>query len=834
MKQLLLAVTISLSLGLVLSKVPDAEIRINGNLYHGSYGNFGSRSSFDDLFLQKPPSDDPLLCKNLTSFARYTSNDIVLVPRGSCSFESKMVRAYDLGAVGVIIYNTLESRYDENDTSVIYPVKEMDYECDNGQVQIEDLPFEFDPPAYNGTIMNSYMEMDTENTLPQFASSSDGCDSRRWVFTHQTSDRLYNACCAWDNHVSMSYDHKLLNVDTSHMVAIFITMEQSEDFKSLLVLEHTASIQARPYPRFNASSFLIWMLATFVVGFASWFSGKEYRSTNDHLSNPTNSRRREVELPNRTVAPAPVPEVRVEEENDADQTNHYEEEIIVPLEGSTATMETTNTTIPTSDEAARNRISGNNINLSSLESDVPTPQQVDPLEPVIMTMVESSADPEAPLRVSDEISESFASPESQQSHNNNAAAQTQQESTIPTTRTRPRPPPNDSLTLGMWHAFFFVLFASLMLLLLFYFEFYTAIAVLYGIGCAGSIATLIFRPIYSRLPSSCAGKINLQTCLQTSLCPTITACGFHEIKLLDVISALSAYALCVLWLVVRFTSTDPSSNPYYWIMQDVMGSCISILFLSLFRLNSMKVATVLLVAVFLYDIFFVFLTPYFFNGESVMISVATSGGPEETDPDLCEKYPDNYSACHQGQPLPMLLAIPRIGDYRGGLSLLGLGDIVLPGLLISFAARLDEAKQLVGNQTNMRVGPLPRGGYLLWLILAYAIGLFCANIAVVLMKRGQPALLYIVPSILSTMIVVGWKEFRELWRGPRVLTWADRLVYYSHTGAPHHNFEDDATVAESTDDDDDDVNDEPVVEHNTNTATMVRGLNENESTREFT
>ena len=43
----------------------------------------------------------------------------------------------------------------------------------------------------------------------------------------------------------------------------------------------------------------------------------------------------------------------------------------------------------------------------------------------------------------------------------------------------------------------------------------------------------------------------------------------------------------------------------------------------------------------------------------------------------------------------MLLAIPTIKDFRGGSSLLGLGDIVLPGLLISFAARLVKATYLV-------------------------------------------------------------------------------------------------------------------------------------------
>ncbi|CAN0529540.1 unnamed protein product, partial [Ectocarpus sp. 8 AP-2014] len=37
----------------------------------------------------------------------------------------------------------------------------------------------------------------------------------------------------------------------------------------------------------------------------------------------------------------------------------------------------------------------------------------------------------------------------------------------------------------------------------------------------------------------------------------------------------------------------------------------------------------------------------------------------------------------------MLLELPRLWDYTGGYVMLGLGDIVLPGLLLSFAHRYD-------------------------------------------------------------------------------------------------------------------------------------------------
>lgn len=43
----------------------------------------------------------------------------------------------------------------------------------------------------------------------------------------------------------------------------------------------------------------------------------------------------------------------------------------------------------------------------------------------------------------------------------------------------------------------------------------------------------------------------------------------------------------------------------------------------------------------------------------------------------------------QVESLPMLLELPRLWDYTGGYAMLGLGDIVIPGLLLSFAHRYD-------------------------------------------------------------------------------------------------------------------------------------------------
>ena len=126
-------------------------------------------------------------------------------------------------------------------------------------------------------------------------------------------------------------------------------------------------------------------------------------------------------------------------------------------------------------------------------------------------------------------------------------------------------------------------------------------------------------------------------------------------------------------------------EPYAWILQDAFAVCLVVLFLQVVRLGSIKVAAVLLCCAFAYDVFFVFLSPLVF-GSSVMIKVAIGDGPA-ADADYCEKYADDPKC--RPTSLPFLLQIPRVDDYMGGAAMLGLGDLVLPGLIVAFAARYD-------------------------------------------------------------------------------------------------------------------------------------------------
>ncbi|KAL4392991.1 hypothetical protein AHAS_Ahas02G0007300 [Arachis hypogaea] len=167
----------------------------------------------------------------------------------------------------------------------------------------------------------------------------------------------------------------------------------------------------------------------------------------------------------------------------------------------------------------------------------------------------------------------------------------------------------------------------------------------------------------------------------------------------------------------------------------MQGITLIITVLQIVRIPNLKVGTVLLSCAFLYDIFWVFVSKRWFH-ESVMIVVARGDKSGEDG-------------------IPMLLKIPRLFDPWGGYSIIGFGDIILPGLLVAFSLRYDWlAKKSL------------RAGYFLWAMTAYGLGLLITYVALNLMDgHGQPALLYIVPFTLGTFLSLGKKrgELKILW-----------------------------------------------------------------------
>ena len=185
------------------------------------------------------------------------------------------------------------------------------------------------------------------------------------------------------------------------------------------------------------------------------------------------------------------------------------------------------------------------------------------------------------------------------------------------------------------HAAGFIVMASTGLFVLFFFKIYRFVKVMYAFGCSSAMMQVIFLPLIQGV----ARRFQVRDKI---VWRTGTA-DFGDITHFDIIAGFLSYLLGGVWLYMSFTLRHPDENIFYWVMQDIMGTCMCIVFLGVIKLNSIKVATILLISAFCYDIFMVFITPYLFKGESVMITVATSGGPPKADPSWCEKYPDDVN-----------------------------------------------------------------------------------------------------------------------------------------------------------------------------------------------
>uniref|UniRef100_A0A8C1YMI9 PA domain-containing protein n=1 Tax=Cyprinus carpio TaxID=7962 RepID=A0A8C1YMI9_CYPCA len=112
--------------------------------------------------------------------------------------------------------------------------------------------------------------------------------------------------------------------------------------------------------------------------------------------------------------------------------------------------------------------------------------------------------------------------------------------------------------------------------------------------------------------------------------------------------------------------------------------------------------------------------------------------------------------------LPVVMRIPQFSALAQNLcmmqfSILGYGDIIIPGLLVAYCHRFDV---WMGNSRRI---------YFISCAVAYAVGLVLTFAVMLLSKMGQPALLYLVPCTLLTSAVLACvrKEFRLFWSGSR-------------------------------------------------------------------
>jgi len=213
-----------------------------------------------------------------------------------------------------------------------------------------------------------------------------------------------------------------------------------------------------------------------------------------------------------------------------------------------------------------------------------------------------------------------------------------------------------------------------------------------------------------------------------------------------------------------------------WIAHDVIGCSLVLTFISVLRFPSLKLAALALSLLFVYDFFWVFMSEGFFH-KNVMVSVATSkaqspiGQLARLHIPIVSALASRVSAAPTVE-LPLKLLMPTGAD--GEYNILGLGDMAMPGILVSLALRMDGLEVEVfedaeRGEPSPHTAPPPARLLFPAAMLGYALGLSGAFVAS--SSWGpQPALIYIVPCALTAVCVRAAVEGRlgSVWRGVAV------------------------------------------------------------------
>ena len=191
-----------------------------------------------------------------------------------------------------------------------------------------------------------------------------------------------------------------------------------------------------------------------------------------------------------------------------------------------------------------------------------------------------------------------------------------------------------------------------------------------------------------------------------------------------------------------------------WIYNNVLALIFCIHALQTMFIGNFKNGFMLLTLLFFYDIFFVF-------GTDVMLTVA------------------------KGIDAPIKLMFPK--DYtkegKAAFSILGLGDIVIPGIFVSLCLRFDFLKTVNAEYLEKLIKKDEKGEsdvppmrylvdraikcnkhYFTAVNVGYLLAMVCTIVVMLIFDHGQPALLYLVPgcclSVLGLACVKG--EYSKL------------------------------------------------------------------------
>lgn len=216
---------------------------------------------------------------------------------------------------------------------------------------------------------------------------------------------------------------------------------------------------------------------------------------------------------------------------------------------------------------------------------------------------------------------------------------------------------------------------------------------------------------------------------------------------------------CIMEIVAAFAALGIITLYYYhgkpWYINNILGISFCIQGIQRFSLGTYKIGMILLIGLFFYDIFWVF-------GTDVMVTVAKNlDGPIKI-------------------LLPRTLDADPITGKLKDLSLLGLGDIVIPGFFLAILLRFDAHQFMTKHSSNNAAVsdttltttekfvvdvhdhfPKP---YFHTALIAYIGGLGFTIFIMMYFNAAQPALLYLVPACLGSSLLTALVrgELKEL------------------------------------------------------------------------
>lgn len=170
----------------------------------------------------------------------------------------------------------------------------------------------------------------------------------------------------------------------------------------------------------------------------------------------------------------------------------------------------------------------------------------------------------------------------------------------------------------------------------------------------------------------------------------------------------------------------------HWLLNNVFGIAFSITGISSLNLPNFRVGFILLWGLFFYDIFWVY-------GTDVMVSVA-----QNIDAPIKLSFPADMSA-----------SPPKY-------SMLGLGDIVIPGIFIALCLKFDID---LGVNLKKKVNDIAQS-YFHWCFAGYTVGIVTTFATMIVFEHAQPALLFLVPGCCFSILLRALKngEINKVWK----------------------------------------------------------------------